>query len=490
MAKTGSFIDGEWYTAKSDKMITNINPANLDDVIAEFPAATADDTNRAIEAAKRAQKEWEKVPAPERGRVLARAAAIARSRVDEIGETLTREEGKVIAEGKGEAMKGVNVLEFCSGAGFRLAGKTLPSEVPNTLTFTLRKPIGVAGIITPWNFPWAIPVWKIAPAIVAGNAVVFKPASSTPATASLFMEILDEAGLPKGVCNMVVGSGREVGNTIVQHPDVQVLSFTGSNSVGGALYQDAAKKGAKVVCEMGGKNPLIVLKDADIQKAATAIVAGGFGSTGQRCTATSRVIVHPDVKADLLDILVEKAKSMKIGDGLDPATQMGPAVDEGQFNTDLEYIEIAKKEGAKLLVGGAKAEEAGNGYFVQPTIFDDVTEDMRLFQEEVFGPVISITEADTTEEAIRLANAVPFGLTSAIFTANVDAAMKYVSEIESGMVHVNEPTIGGEAQLPFGGVKATGVGDREMAEEGVNFYTELKTVFINYASTGERSMIR
>ncbi|RMH54735.1 MAG: aldehyde dehydrogenase family protein [Candidatus Hydrogenedentota bacterium] len=490
MAHTGSFIDGEWITPDSSKTIRNINPADTTEVIAEFPAAGREETLRAIEAAKKAYSSWRSVPAPERGRFIARAVEIARKRIDEIAETITREEGKILAEARGETLKGINVLEYYAGAGFRLGGKTLPSEVPNTATYTIRQPLGVAGLITPWNFPWAIPCWKIAPALVAGNTVVFKPASSTPATATILIEILIEAGIPSGVLNMVVGSGSDVGKTIVEHPDVPLLSFTGSNDVGSALYESGSRKGAKVTCEMGGKNPLVALADADVEKAAKAVIAGAFGSTGQRCTATSRLIVHPSIKEKMLEIICEKARTMVIGNGLDPKTEMGPSVDENQFNTVLNYIEIGKKEGAKLLVGGEKAVDAGNGYFVQPTVFDGVTRDMRIFQEEIFGPVLSVVEAETLEEAIDLANDVKYGLTSSIFTSDINAAMKFVEEVHSGMTHVNEPTIGGEAQLPFGGVKATGVGDREMAEEGINFFTELKTVFINYAPTGERSMIR
>lgn len=489
MAHQGSYINGKWQIGNG-KVLRNVNPANLDEVVTEFPTSQKADALAALAAAEAAWPKWKAIPSPERGRYLARAAAIARTRIDEIATTLTREEGKILAEAKGEVVKGINVLEFCSGEGFRMGGKVLPSEVANTATYTLRQPIGVAGIITPWNFPWAIPCWKIAPALVAGCTVVFKPASLTPLTASYLVEILEEAGLPPGVLNMVVGGGAEIGDTIVDHPATKVLSFTGSNSVGARLYTNASKKLAKVTCEMGGKNPLVVMPDADLEKAAKAVVAGGFGSTGQRCTATSRLIVHKDVKAKMLDLLVSAAQSMKIGSGLDPATQMGPAVDKGQFDTDLEYIEIAKNEGLKLVVGGGKDEKAGNGYFVQPTIFDGVKASHRLFQEEVFGPVLAVSEFSTYDEAIALANGVAFGLTSSIFTESVVTAQRFIQDIHSGMTHVNEPTIGGEAQLPFGGVGATGVGEREMAQEGVNFFTELKTVFINYAPTGERSMIR
>ncbi|MBI1994450.1 MAG: aldehyde dehydrogenase family protein, partial [Deltaproteobacteria bacterium] len=360
----------------------------------------------------------------------------------------------------------------------------------DTFSYTIRRPLGVVGLIAPWNFPWAIPVWKSAPAIVAGNTVVFKPAELTPATATLMTEIYEEAGLPPGVFNMVVGAGSIVGEAIVHSPVIRAVSFTGSNEVGGALYAKAATRGAKVTCEMGGKNAVIVMPDADLDKAAVAIHGGAFGSTGQRCTATSRVIAMPLVKDALLERLVELAKKIKIGSGLDESVDMGPAVDEKQWKTDLDYIQLGKREGARLVLGGKKPEHLGNGYFVEPTIFDNVSPDMRIFREEIFGPVLSVTTANNLDEALRFANGVEYGLTTSVFTQNIDSVMNFVEEVETGMVHVNEPTIGGEAQLPFGGTKATGVGEREMAEEGLNFFTELKTVFINYSGKAERLMIR
>ncbi|MFH0801569.1 MAG: aldehyde dehydrogenase family protein [bacterium] len=490
MSNMGSFINGKWFMPSSKKRIHNVNPASLDEVVADFPAASSEDALRAIEAAEAAYSGWSSVPAPERGRYIARAATIARQRLDEIARMITLEEGKILPEAKGETLKGINVLEFFAGEGFRIQGSTFPSEVPNTTAYTIRQPLGPVGVISPWNFPWAIPCWKIAPALVAGNTVVFKPASLTPLTAAILIEILDEAGLPPGVCNMVVGSGSDVGNTIVKHPGIKAISFTGSNEVGVALYVEASRRLAKVTCEMGGKNPLVVLDDADIDKAVKAIIGSAFGSTGQRCTATSRLIVQPSVKKTLLDILVDKAESMKVGNGMMPDIEMGPAVDRSQLETDLGYCEIAKSEGAKLLVGGCLDTSAGNGHFIRPTIFDCVTPDMRLFQEEVFGPVLAVTEAKDFDEALRLANNSRYGLTSAIFTNDFVFSQRFINEIHSGMTHINEPTIGGEAQLPFGGIRATGVGDREMSQIGLNFFTEIKTVFVNYAPTGERSMIR
>lgn len=488
--QTGSYIDGKWFHPKSQRLVRNINPADTGDVIAEFPAATAADVQRAIEAAQASFRAWTKTPGPERGRVLWRAADIARRRADEIARTLTREEGKVLKEAKGEVMKGISLLEFYAGEGFRMHGKTIPSEARDTFTYTIRRPLGVVGLIAPWNFPWAIPVWKSAPALVAGNTVIFKPAELTPATATLLTAIYEEAGLPPGVFNMLVGSGSVVGEALVNSPALRAISFTGSNEVGGALYAKAAQRGAKVTCEMGGKNAVIVMADADLDKAAIAIHGGAFGSTGQRCTATSRVIAAPSIKDKLLERLVEGAQKIKIGSGLDETVDMGPAVDEKQWKTDLDYLRIGGEEGARLVIGGKKPEHLGKGYFVEPTIFDNVRPHMRIFKEEIFGPVLSVTTAKSLEEALQFANCVEYGLTTSIFTENVDTIMNFVEEVETGMVHVNEPTIGGEAQLPFGGTKATGVGEREMAEEGLNFFTELKTVFINYSGKAERLMIR
>ena len=487
---SGSYINGKWFHPKSERLLRNVNPADTTDIITEFPMATAADTQRAIEAASAAFPAWKRTPAPERGRVLWRAVEIARRRREEIAQMMTREEGKILREARGEVTKGNSLLEYYAGAGFRLGGKTLPSEVQDTFTYTLRQPLGVVGLISPWNFPWAIPVWKSAPALVAGNTVVFKPAVLTPSTAIMLAEIFEEAGLPPGVFNLVIGSGSQVGEAIVSSPAVRAVSFTGSNSVGGALYTKAAQRGIKVTCEMGGKNAVIVMPDADLAKAATAIHGGAFGSTGQRCTATSRVIALGNTKEPLLEQLVEKAKLIKIGPGLDESVDMGPAVDESQWQTDFDYIKVGQAEGARLVLGGGKPGGLNNGYFVEPTIFDGVAPNMRIFKEEIFGPVLSVASANNLDEALEFANSVEYGLTTSIFTQDINNVMRFIDEVETGMVHINEPTVGGEAQLPFGGIKATGVGDREMAEEGVNFFTELKTVFINYSGSAERSMIR
>jgi alpha-ketoglutaric semialdehyde dehydrogenase len=486
---TGSYVNGTWYHP-SGEVTQNINPADTADVISEFPLATAADVRKAIDAATAAWRGWKKTPGPERGRVLWRAAEIARRRSDEIARTLTREEGKVLKEAKGEVTKGISLLEYYAGEGFRMHGKTLPSEARDCFAYTLRQPMGVVGLIAPWNFPWAIPVWKSAPALVAGCCVVFKPSELVPATACLLTEIYEEAGLPPGVFNMVVGNGPDVGEAMVQAPELRAISFTGSNRVGGDLYVKAARRGAKVTCEMGGKNAVIVMPDADLDKAAAAIHGGAFGSTGQRCTATSRVIAHPDIKRALVERLVASAQKIKVGPGLDETMEMGPSIADKQWASVLGYIETGKKEGATLLTGGMRPEHLAQGFFIAPTIFDDVTPGMRIFKEEIFGPVLSVASASSLEEALTKANGVEYGLTTSIFTQDINAVMRFVEDVEVGMVHVNEPTVGGEAQLPFGGSKSTGVGEREMGEDGLNFFTEIKTVFINYAGKAERSLTR
>ncbi len=486
---TGSYVNGTWYHP-SGEVTKNINPADTADVISEFPLATAVDVRKAIDAATAAWRGWKKTPGPERGRVLWRAAEIARRRSDEIARTLTREEGKVLKEAKGEVTKGISLLEYYAGEGYRMHGKTLPSEARDCFAYTLRQPIGVVGLIAPWNFPWAIPVWKSAPALVAGCCVVMKPSELVPATACLLTEIYEEAGLPPGVFNLVVGNGPDVGEAMVQAPELRAISFTGSNRVGGDLYVKAARRGAKVTCEMGGKNAVIVMPDADLDKAAAAIHGGAFGSTGQRCTATSRVIAHPDIKRALVDRLVASAQKLKVGPGLDETMEMGPSIADKQWASVLAYIEAGKQEGATLLTGGMRPAHLAQGFFIAPTIFDDVTPGMRIFQEEIFGPVLSVATASSLEEALTKANGVEFGLTTSIFTQDINAVMRFVEDVEVGMVHVNEPTVGGEAQLPFGGTKSTGVGEREMGEDGLNFFTEIKTVFINYAGKAERSLTR
>jgi aldehyde dehydrogenase (NAD+) len=488
--KRGNFIGGEWVSPQTGDYEPNLNPADQSDVIGHFARSGKADAHAAVAAAKAAAPAWAETPAPERGRVLARAAVLVRENIDAFATALCREEGKTVAESRGEIMKGINLLEFFSGEGFRLGGKVVPSEMRKTLTYTFRQPLGVVALITPWNFPFAIPVWKSAPALVAGNTVVFKPASLTPLTASMLVEVFADAGLPRGVFNFITGPGGAVGNEIVDHKDVRAVSFTGSNSIGMALAQRAAKRGIKVTCEMGGKNPVVIMDDADLDLACAGITNGAFGSTGQRCTATSRVVIHERVYDEVQKRLVAAAKAIKVGNGQKGA-DMGPAVDQGQLDTDLKYIEIARGEGAELLCGGKRVSggEFDRGFFVEPTVFGKVRGEMRIAQEEVFGPVLSLIKVSDFEEAVHQANNVEFGLASSIYTRDANLAMRFVERSEVGMVHVNNPTVGGEAQLPFGGIKSTGLGSREMSEEGAEFFTELKTVFFDYTGVKRESKI-
>ena len=481
-----NLIGGEWRAPSTGQHEPCTNPADTREVLGLWPKSGAEDAKAAVDAAAKAFPGWARTPGPERGRVLGRAHAILKGKVDLLAEALCREEGKTLSESRGEVLKGLNLLEFYAGEGFRTHGKTLPSETPQTLTLTLRQPIGPVALITPWNFPFAIPVWKTAPALVAGCTAVLKPASLTPLCTHLLAEALVEAGLPPGVLNVVTGPGGAVGNALVDDPRIHAVSFTGSNAVGLKLYERAARRGIKVTCEMGGKNPVVVLDDADVEIAAAGILQGAFGSTGQRCTATSRVVATPGVVSKITEALVAGARSLKVGDGRKPGVQMGPAVDESQLETDLTAIQQARADGARLLCGGERLRgaEHDHGYFVAPTVFDGVAPGTKLAREEVFGPVLAVQRAKDVDEAIRLANDVQYGLTASIYTSDYFAALRFVDGAEVGMVHVNQPTVGGEAQLPFGGIKATGVGEKEMAEEGANFFTYLKTVFLDY--TGAR----
>lgn len=485
------YIGGKWLEGSSDKRIASLNPADARETVAVCRGADGRDVLLALEAAAKAFPAWKAVPAPKRGRIVSRAAEIARGRKAELARLMTREEGKTLAESAGEMEKGIAVLDWFSGEGLRLMGITAPSELPHNLLYTVRQPLGTVSVITPWNFPWAIPCWKLAPALVAGNCAVFKPASLTPAMAAELVKIFEEAGLPPGVLNLVVGAGSAVGNALVDDPRVKAVSFTGSNSVGAGVHAGAGGRGIKVTCEMGGKNPCLVWEDADIDLALAGVASGAFGSTGQRCTATSRLLLHEAVADRFLERLVSEMRKIQVGDGLDPAAGMGPAVDAGQLETDLEHIEAAKKEGARLLFGGGRLEEGElrHGYFVEPTLFDGVAPGMRLFREEVFGPVLAVTRVKTFEEAVRLANDSDFGLTSAVYTRDISLALRFADQIEAGMVHVNSPTVGGEAAVPFGGVKGSGVGEREMSKEGLHFFTELKTVFVDYTGSARRAKI-
>lgn len=477
-----NFIDGEWVESSSGKTFPNINPANTDEVIGYFQQSNVEDTRRAIEAAVRAQEKWAKVPAPKRGAILYKAAQMVASRVDELGEILTREEGKTIGEGKAEVLRASQILSFFGGEGDRFLGDAVPSPRENVFVFTMRKPLGTVSLITPWNFPIAIPAWKIAPALVSGNTVVFKPASLAPLTSLKLVEILHEAGLPKGVLNYITGPGSTVGHEMITNKAIKGVSFTGSCAVGQGIYQQTQQNMVRTQLEMGGKNPTIVLSDANLEEAVNVTINGAFFSTGQRCTATSRVIVEEPILDKFTRLLVEKTKALKVGNGLDPSVQMGPVVDENQLKTVLNYIEIGKKEGATLLLGGNRltGKEYDKGYFVEPTIFTDVKPTMRIAQEEIFGPVLAIMVAKNFDEAIEIANNVQFGLSASLCTTNLSRTFEYANRIEAGVVNVNLPSAGVDYHVPFGGMKDSSSGHREQGRVAIDFYTELKTVYIKY----------
>ncbi len=477
-----SFINGEWLASVSGKTIPNINPTNISDVIGTAELASRDEARSAVEAAYNAFKGWKSTPAPARGRIIARAARLMEDHKEELAQILTREEGKTIAEARGELTRAINVVEFCAGESRRMTGETIPSELPANFAYTIKEPHGVVACITPWNFPIAIPAWKIAPALAAGNTVVFKPATITPGTAVRLVELFAEAGVPQGVLNLVLGSGSEAGDEIVNHRAVRAISFTGSTETGLKLYEQAARRGVKVQAEMGGKNPVVVLEDCDMDLAVESTAQGAFGSTGQRCTATSRAVIVDKIADEFVEKIVARANSFRLGPGIDPTTDIGPSVDESQFNTVIKYMDIGREDGAELLCGGKRASGNGldSGYFIEPTVFDRVTPDMRIAREEIFGPVLSVLRVKDFDEAMMVANDSDYGLSSSIFTNDANNIYRFVDEIETGMTHINSPTTGGEAHIPFGGTKATGIGAREQGSAALDFYTELKVVYVDY----------
>jgi len=485
-----NFINGEWVESKSPKIVERRNPANTDEVVARIPLSTREEMKHAIVAAKAAFSAWRDTPAPQRGKILFNAVRIMQDQKEELARLLTREEGKALKDSLGEVQRAINITEFMAGEARRMNGETLTSELPKNFAYTLRQPLGVVGAITPWNFPVAIPVWKIAPALVYGNTVVFKPATLTPLTAMKIVEIFAQAGVPAGALNLVMGTGKDAGDELVTNIHVHALSFTGSNEVGCALYTSGAQRLKKIQCEMGGKNPVVVLADADLHLAMESTLFGAFASTGQRCTATSRVVIEESVADKFLSMLVERTKKFSVGDGLEPGVEMGPSVDETQMNTVLEYIELGKKD-AKLLCGGERLSgpRYDKGWFVAPTIFDNVRPDSRLAQEEIFGPVLSVVRVKNFDEALAAANSVRFGLTSAIYTTDSNKIFEFVDKIETGMTHVNSPTVGGEAHVPFGGAKDSSVGPREVGHAALDFYTDTKIVYIDYTGRKRESTI-
>jgi len=486
-----NFINGEFTEARGGKGIENRNPANTDELIGIFPASTEADMTAAVDAAKAAYPAWRLTPAPKRAEILYRAAEILIQRKETFSEDMTREMGKVLAETRGDVQEAIDMTYLMAGEGRRQFGQTTPSELPNKFAMSVRTPIGVTGLITPWNFPMAIPSWKIIPALVCGNTVVIKPAEDTPLSTYNLAIVLAEAGLPAGVLNVVYGEGPVVGAALLNNPDVHLVSFTGSTEVGRIVSQACAPTFKKCHLEMGGKNIIIVMDDANLDLAVDGAVWGGFGTTGQRCTAASRVAVHRKVYAEFVEKFVARAKTLKVGDGMLASTDMGPCINEQQLKTVMSYVEIGKSEGAKLAAGGNRLQSGAyaKGWFHEPTVFVDCNPGMRICQEEIFGPVVSVMPFDSFDEAIRIANGVNYGLSAAIYTRNINNAFRAQRDIETGIVYVNAPTIGAETHLPFGGIKNTGNGHRESGEAALDFYSEWKSIYIDYSDRLQRAQI-
>jgi aldehyde dehydrogenase (NAD+) len=476
-----NLIGGEWVSAASGETFPNTNPADCREVLSHFPASGEADVRRAIDAAVAALPAWRNTSPLARGAMLLKAAALLEERADQVAQDLTLEEGKTLGEARGETLRAVAILRYFAAQTTEPIGENYPSANPATFLYTTRVPVGVVGLITPWNFPIAIPVWKLAPALAFGNTVVMKPAALTPRTANHVAACLHAAGLPAGVLNVVNGSGRTVGNPLVADPRVNAVSFTGSNSVGNGIMKIVQARGGRIQCEMGGKNPIVVLEDANLDQAADLTIAGAFRSTGQKCTATSRAIVLRSVLETFTEKVLERARALRLGPGIDPATWMGPQVSADQQKTVLEYIEIGKREGAELLLGGGvpREERFAHGYFVEPTVFGNVRNAMTIAQEEIFGPVLSIIPVESREEALRVANDIPFGLSASVCTRDLRQALEFVQGIEAGIVHVNSETAGAEPQVPFGGMKASGTYMREQGKAARDFYTQLKTVYLD-----------
>jgi alpha-ketoglutaric semialdehyde dehydrogenase len=486
-----NFINGEWVDSRSGKAYENRNPANTDELIGEFVSSTSADVDAAVDAAKEAYKKWRLVPAPKRAEILYRAAELLVQRKEEFSKDMTREMGKVLAETRGDVQEAIDMTYYMAGEGRRLFGQTTPSELPNKFAMSVRQSIGVCGMITPWNFPMAIPSWKMMPALVSGNTVVLKPAEDTPLSSYHLMQILTEAGVPRGVVNLVSGDGPNAGAPLSQHKEVPVISFTGSSAVGRIIASAGAPDFKHVSLEMGGKNIIVVMEDANLDLAIDGAVWGGFGTTGQRCTAASRVAVQKSIYKEFVDRFVDRVKKLKVGNGLDSSVEMGPCINEQQLHTVMSYVEIGKNEGAKLLIGGNRLEAGAHakGWFHAPTVFGDVNAKMRIAQEEIFGPVVSVIPFDDFGQAIQIANDVPYGLSASIYTKNVNQAFEAMRDLYTGIVYVNAPTIGAETHMPFGGTKQTGNGHREAAVAAIDFFSEWKTLYIDYSDKLQRAQI-
>ena len=486
-----NYIDGEWVEARSGRAIENRNPANRDELVGMFPASTAEDVRDAIASAQAAFNKWRLTPAPKRAEILFRAAEILVKRKEDYAHDMTREMGKILQETRGDVQEAIDMTFLMAGEGRRQFGHVTPSELPNKFAMAVRAPVGVAGMITPWNFPMAIPSWKVMPALICGNTIILKPAEDTPLSTYNLVQALDEAGLPPGALNVVFGDGPQAGAPILDDPGVNLVSFTGSTEVGHIVSQACAPTFKKCHLEMGGKNIIIVMDDANLELAVDGAVWGGFGTTGQRCTAASRVAVHKKIYHEFVERFVAQAKKLKVGDGLDPATQMGPCINEQQLNTVMRYVEIGKAEGATLTTGGHRLENGflARGWFHEPTVFIDCDSKMRICQEEIFGPVVAIIPFGSFDAALEVANGITYGLSASIYTRDVNNAFRAQRDLETGIVYVNAPTIGAETHLPFGGTKNTGNGHREAGLAALDFYSGWKTIYVDYSDRLQRAQI-
>jgi len=493
MERIKNYINGRWVDSKSGETFRSINPASKEEVVGIVSKAGREEVDQAVKAARGAYEAWRLTPAPRRGEILFRAAEILLRKKASLGKLETREMGKILPEGLGDVQEAIDMGYYMAGEGRRLSGETVPSELPNKDMKSVRVPIGVFGLVTPWNFPIAIPAWKIFPALLCGNTVVFKPSSDTPVCATKFVEALAEAGLPKGVLNLVHGPGGEVGEYVVGHPGVDAISFTGSFDTGKRLEGICGAIHRTIATEMGGKNAIIVMEDAALELAVEGALWGGFGTTGQRCTAASRIVVHKKIYQRFVEKFKNRASRLKLGDGLQKGMDMGPVINESQFNKILNYIDIGKKEGAKLILGG-KACQKGNcskGYFIEPTLFIGVTPEMRIAQEEIFGPVVSVIKADGLEDAIQIVNRTPYGLSSAIYTQDVNSSAIAERDLETGIVYINASTIGAEIHLPFGGIKHSGYGRKEAGGRGgaLDTYSRWKVIYRDFSGRLQKAQI-
>lgn len=485
-----NFINGKWLD-NTDNRLSSINPASKNEIVATFPRSSYEDVNSSVMAARKAYKSWRLVPAPARAEYVFKVGELLLQHKEELAQLISREMGKPLTEARGDVQEGIDCAFYSAGEGRRLYGQTTPSEMPNKFAMTVRTPIGVCALITPWNFPIAIPCWKAMPALVCGNTVILKPAEDTPACATKLIEIFEKAGFPPGVVNLVHGIGEEAGKSLVEHPDVNLVSFTGSSQTGSLVGEICGRLHKRVCLEMGGKNAQIVMEDADLELALDGAVWGAFGTAGQRCTATSRLILHRDIKAKFTEMLKERASKLRLGAGYDTNTEIGPIINDKQLQQVRIYMDIARSEGASILIGGGIASEGTlkEGYFFQPTILDNVTPNMRVAREEIFGPVVALIEVNSFEQAIDILNDTNYGLSSSIYTRDVNRAFAAMRDIEAGITYINGPTIGAEVHLPFGGVKQTGNGHREAGSAAIDTFTEWKTVYVDFSGSLQRAQI-